>query len=206
MSEARLSSGHAASILAGANTLLVETDAGWEMLGFVDATLIGQRQYRLTRLLRGLQGTDVAAGRGAAQGAAIVLLETVVERADIGAHEIGVGLVWQAGLFGETRVATFNNVQGLAWRPVHLRLVSSAQGRKLTWLSRGPDRPDNWDLPEPRLSEVFEIEWTSSVGQVQLEIVEGYEAGIPEIGQSVRIRQIGMDGRAGPWSSILTLE
>ncbi|RDE10463.1 baseplate multidomain protein megatron [Pelagibacterium lacus] len=54
--------GHLASVeplavLGGANRLAVETDRGWELIGFADAHLLEPRRYRLTGLLRGLAGT-----------------------------------------------------------------------------------------------------------------------------------------------------
>src|SRR5690606_3658138 len=73
--ELRLHSGHladrdAAAVLDGANRLAVRTDAGWEVIGFAGAELIGPGRYRLTALLRGLEGT----APGAAPAGAPVLV------------------------------------------------------------------------------------------------------------------------------------
>ena len=46
-----------ASVLAGANRLLVETRAGWELIAFQSAELIGEETYRVSQLLRGMSGT-----------------------------------------------------------------------------------------------------------------------------------------------------
>jgi hypothetical protein len=70
-----LSSRDEAEVLAGANTIAVETDAGeWEVVAFANAALIAPGQYRLTRLLRGRWGTDVAIGP-AAIGNRVMLLD-----------------------------------------------------------------------------------------------------------------------------------
>ena len=47
-------------VLAGGNRLAVETDTGWEVVQFARAELIGERQYRLSHLLRGQFGSDDA--------------------------------------------------------------------------------------------------------------------------------------------------
>ena len=205
MSEPALASRSRLSVLAGANALLVETDAGWEMLTFSHAALTGARSYRLTGLLRGLQGSDVAAGRGAAAGAQVVLVDAALARADLGDHEIGVALDWRAGLDGAPFSVTLSNAQALAWKPAHLRLVAENDELMLAWSPRGPQRSDNWELPDVRLDETFEIEWTSDTGEIELQAVEGTQTSLPESPGSARVRQIGADGRAGPWSSILSM-
>lgn len=61
-----LYAGHLASrdegaVLDGANRLAVLTAAGWEVIGFAEAELTDVRRYRLTGLLRGLEGTAAGA-------------------------------------------------------------------------------------------------------------------------------------------------
>ena len=57
MPGAALSSEPETSVLAGANRLLVETGAAWEMIAFRTAELIEEDTYGLSGLLRGLRGT-----------------------------------------------------------------------------------------------------------------------------------------------------
>jgi hypothetical protein len=57
-----LSSAEPLAVLSGSNRLAVETDAGgWEVIGFAQAELVSAGRYRLTRLLRGLEGTKAGA-------------------------------------------------------------------------------------------------------------------------------------------------
>ncbi|HEV7719564.1 MAG TPA: hypothetical protein VGO70_11380 [Arsenicitalea sp.] len=79
-----LYSGHLASaddpaVLAGSNRLAIETDAGaWEIVGFADAELVSPNTYRLTRLLRGLDGSSDAVGAASAGNRVMVLYDRVV--------------------------------------------------------------------------------------------------------------------------------
>ena len=70
-----LSSRDETEVLAGANLIAVETDAGeWEVVEFANAELVAPGQYRLTHLLRGRWGTDVALGAADA-GNRVLLLD-----------------------------------------------------------------------------------------------------------------------------------
>ena len=64
-------------------------DRGWEVIGFVEAELVSPGRYRLSRLLRGLEGTEAGT---AAVGARVMVLDS---RA--------VTLPVESGLLGETR-------------------------------------------------------------------------------------------------------
>ena len=66
-------------MLGGRNAAAVLTaEAGWEVLQFADAQLVGPGEYRLTRLLRGQCGTEQATETGAEEGADFVLLDKAV--------------------------------------------------------------------------------------------------------------------------------
>jgi hypothetical protein len=70
-----LSSRDEAEVLAGANHIAIETDAGaWEVVAFADAELVAPGQYRLTHLLRGRWETDVEMGTASA-GNRVLLLD-----------------------------------------------------------------------------------------------------------------------------------
>lgn len=57
-----------AAVLNGANRALVETEAGWEMIQFLEAELVDVETYRLGKLLRGQQGSDDAMAASAPLG------------------------------------------------------------------------------------------------------------------------------------------
>ena len=89
-----------AAVLGGANAVAVETAAGWEIVQYRTASLVGGEVWRLSGLLRGQQGTDAATRAGAAAGSAAVFLDEAVARAEIGRGERGLPLVCRAGPAG----------------------------------------------------------------------------------------------------------
>lgn len=63
------------AVLNGANLLAIENQDGeWEVLQYVNAELVGPRQYKLTKLLRGRGGTEYAMRSPVPAGARVVIL------------------------------------------------------------------------------------------------------------------------------------
>lgn len=84
-----LSSTTDALVLSGSENIgAIETPDGWEIFGFATVTALGENQYKLTRLLRGLRGTDDVMARHLGRGARFVLLTA-------GAARIGI---WPSGV------------------------------------------------------------------------------------------------------------
>ena len=80
----------------------METDAGqWEVLGFAGAELVAPGTYRLSGLLRGLGGSDVAMGASAV-GNRVVLLDDRVSVLPVEAGWLGDTL-GAAGVCGAQR-------------------------------------------------------------------------------------------------------
>ncbi|HBS36145.1 MAG TPA: hypothetical protein DEA50_13885, partial [Parvularcula sp.] len=164
----RLSFGALASrsldeVLAGANTLAVETAAGWEIVQFTDADLGADGVWTLTGLLRGQSGTDAAAG--AAAGARAVLMTPAVEQPAFALDLKGLALDWSAGPADDpvsaptfrTRTVTAT-ARGLApLSPAHLRAAKRANGDiAVTWIRRTRIGGDSWTGEDVPLGEAFE--------------------------------------------------
>ena len=183
------------AVLAGANSALLETDAGWELIQFVRAELTGPDSWRLTRLLRG-QGGSVS---GAAEaGARIVLLDEAVQRAALGGLDVGRALRWKAGGSSEAQTVMFDARQALPWQPCQLRVRDGSA----TWLRRGADIPDSWAFPDDSVDARFALEFDSGTGfggRIETNLPT---CPVPEGTQSLRVAEIGPDGRTGPWLSI----
>src|SRR5690606_17806653 len=119
----------AEAVLSGANLLAVRSGEGWELVQFRRAELVGGDVWRLSGLLRGQQGTEEAAARGAEAGALVVVLERGMARAEVDAVERGLPRIWRAGPAGAppggagtTEVGfTWANRSAAPWRPAHLR-------------------------------------------------------------------------------------
>lgn len=175
-----LGAGHVADIedlaaLDVGNRLAVETDAGhWEVLGFAGASLIAPNTYRLTRLLRGLGGSDAVMGP-AASGNRVVLLDSRVALIDVAPEWLGGTLSLRAYAGAGDAVGTaFEVAVGLdgllPLPPGHLRANRDADGDiALSWIRRSRADTGNWALLD-----------------VPLDGTEAYEVEVLEVGSPVR--------------------
>lgn len=198
-----LSSISASAALSGGNPAFVETSAGWELLTFRTAELLPDGTYRLSGLLRGLQGSDGPAGAGAEVGAVFVLLNDALVRAEVSGFELGLALNWRAGQTGDSQFATWAAIGGLPWPVAHLRVSPALAGmRTLTWLRRGPDIPDGWDQPDPLAVSRFEVQVLEVDGYGPGTLVETSSADVAATTLGARVAALGDDGRRGPWVSI----
>ncbi len=154
-----LSSGHVADIeelaaLDGGNRLAVETNAGhWEVLGFAGAGLVAPNTYRLTRLMRGLGGSDAVMGP-AGIGNRVVLLDSRVGLIDVAPEWLGGTLSLRAYAGAGDAVGTAFEVDIgldglLPLPPGHLRASRVAGGDvALSWIRRSRADTGNWALLE----------------------------------------------------------
>ncbi len=165
--EVDIGSGHLADVtemaaLAGSNRLAVQTDSGlWEIIGFAGAELIAPKRYRLTRLLRGLDGTDAAIGPIAA-GRRVLVLDGQASVLPVEAHRIGESrsLRCYAGpsdTVGQTVLVTPDAGPALPLSPVHLRALRLDDGAvALQWVRRSRADGDGWGVAEPPLEQAPE--------------------------------------------------
>jgi hypothetical protein len=158
----RLYGGHIAdgageAVLAGSNRLAVETDGGaWEVIGFARAELVEAGRYRLTQLLRGLEGTDWAMGAVSA-GRRVVVLDGRVGVVPVEAGRLGEERTIRAyagasDLVGQVLTATTTVAPGLPLAPVHLQARRLGAGDiAFSWMRRSRAEDDAWGAAEPAL-------------------------------------------------------
>lgn len=153
-------------VFAGSNALAIEHGGGWEVIQFRSASLIGERRYRLSGLLRGQLGTEALAKLTVAEGAATVLLDGAVVAASLPASDIGLALNWRYGPatrdIGHGSYQTTTHAftgRGLApLSPVHGRARRSGSGVAITWIRRTRDPAgDSWEGTEVPLGEASEV-------------------------------------------------
>ncbi|NMA98107.1 MAG: hypothetical protein GX970_08355 [Phyllobacteriaceae bacterium] len=165
-----LSSGHLAdgeelAVLGGGNRVAVETDTGWEVIGFAEAELISAKTYRLTRLLRGLEGTVPGA---AASGARVMVLGSGTSVMSLEAHHLGESRALKvyagsADTSGQDLLIETGLEPALPLAPVHLRARLMDDGDiRLSWLRRSRADGDGWGVVEPALEHVPEA-WRVSI-------------------------------------------
>lgn len=163
--EVTIHAGHLAAVeplavLAGSNRLAVETDAGtWEVIGFAEAALVSTGRYRLSGLLRGLDGT--AAG-SAAIGRRVLVLDGRCVTLPAEPHWLGETrgfrvYAGQTDLEG-TAVSVATAVgPALPLAPVHLRAMRSSGGSiGLKWVRRSRADGDGWGVSESPLDHLPE--------------------------------------------------
>lgn len=189
------------SVLAGANALAVETSAGWELIQFQRADLIGDGVWRLSSLLRGQQGTEAATRAGAAAGAVVVLLDGVPSPVLSPQAERGLPLLWRAGPIGLPGGAGVSEIhwtpsgrQDRPWSPAHLRRrVRLDGGIALSWIPRARVGGDRWDggliandpwrfrirvLRDGEAVRSFEVEETEAVFSA-VDVAADFSGGLP---------------------------
>ncbi len=169
--ELLLYNGHLASrdddeVLAGANRIAIETDAGdWEILGFAEAELTGPQSYRLTRLLRGQGGSDFAIGPCAPGNRALVLDGRAsllpIPGAWLGTTAELRSFAGPADAQGELELVPIGLGPVLPLAPVHLRAVRGAGGDiALSWVRRSRSDTDSWageDAPLDVAPEAYRV-------------------------------------------------
>lgn len=142
------------AVLAGGNAVAVETAAGWEVVQYRNAELVGDDLWHLSGLLRGQQGTDGPAAAGAASGAVAVFLGAGLERVESPPAERGLPLFWRATRDGappgglNTAEVTFASTGLLnrPWSPAHLRCERLQDGGvELAWVPRSRIDGDRWE-------------------------------------------------------------
>lgn len=153
------------SVLNGANMLAVQTATGWEIVQFANADLIGERTYRLTRLLRGRFGTDARTdgqrGDALVPEAIVVLLDEAVTAFDPGLDAVGrpfdVRIGVDAAAENSLRARVVPGAEGARpFAPVHVKARRVTGGIELSWIRRARRGGDSWFLREVPLSEPSE--------------------------------------------------
>jgi len=155
------------ALFGGANVLAVEAAPGqWEVLQAGNAELVAPGRYRLTHLLRGQRGTELAMGNPALAGARVVILDTSVSPLPMAQADIGLPWNWRIGPASRPvsdasyLAATFAPV-GIGLRPFSVcqieqpwRTARSPGDLKIRWLRRSRALvADSWEAAEVPLSE-----------------------------------------------------
>ncbi|MEM8664748.1 MAG: phage tail protein, partial [Pseudomonadota bacterium] len=160
------------AVLDGANAIAVEAaNGGWEVIQFREATLIGERTYRLSTLLRGQAGTEDAAAAGIVPGAYFAVINDRLPTIPSGDNDIGQTRQFRAGPLSEgvggLNTTTFAfKPTGRAktpLSPVHGRArLTSGSGIEISWIRRTRVGGDAWldgtDVPLGETAERYRLE------------------------------------------------
>jgi len=188
-----------AETLAGANRFAIETEAGWEIIGAAEVSLVGAQTYRLKTLLRGLRNSDDAMIPIIPAGARVVALDAGVANLPIDEDFIGQELDIAVNAGGREGVAGQIDYRGAHLRPlsvVHLKSEAIGEEMELSWIPRNFDNAESVD-PDAEV----EISWAA-----ERITVNGATARIPLAsgsGTVVTLTPIDPIGGAGAPKTIL---
>ena len=161
-----LTSADLVTVLSGENAAAIQNaDGEWEVIQFLNATLVDVGTYRLTGLLRGQAGTEAAMRAPVAANALFVLLNTAVQPLSLGLDDLNLPLNWRYGPanrdIGDASYQTVEHAfKGLGLRPYSPARVTGTRNGSgdlaISWLRRTRVGGDSWDQTEVPLSEDVE--------------------------------------------------
>jgi hypothetical protein len=165
--DVRLRGGVLASVpdeaaLAGANALaLVAADGEIEILTAARVELIGPRRFRLSRLVRGIGGSEAAASRSLPAGGRVVVLDGAAVSLTSDIAEIGIERRYRVGParrdVGDPTMAEFvaaaSGAALVPLAPVRPKASRTPAGIALNWIRRTRLDGDGWDIAEVPLGE-----------------------------------------------------
>lgn len=158
---------------------ILGADGLWEILAYARADLVAASTWRLSRLVRGLGGSEAAASRQAPAGSRVVLLDQAVVTLAAGASEIGRQWTYRVVPAGrdvaDPAMVQFTAAPGaLALRPLApVRAVArrGAEGVAIAAIRRGRTDADAWepvDIPLGEETASFRCEIATPAGPRRL--------------------------------------
>lgn len=137
------------ALFAGANLLAIENESGaWELVQFAKAELVAENTYTLTRLLRGLYGSEDAMATPVTAGARVMLLNEALVQIPLASSECRLTHTYTYGPQGkplsdpafQSVAQSFTAAGLMPPAPCHLRHRWNANGDlTLSWKRRDRD-------------------------------------------------------------------
>jgi hypothetical protein len=165
MANGQLSSATDSAVLSGTNTALVQNSAGtWEVIQFVNATLIAENTYELSRFLRAQRGSDYALDVNVANYSTFVVFNTALQDFNFTASELGnvYNLSYGPAVYTighptfQNESYTVSNETMRCYSPTNVRLDRLGSSYIISWKRRARREGDTWDTVDPPLGETFE--------------------------------------------------
>ena len=153
--------GDLAALDASAPIAVLGPDGLWEVLSFARAELVGDRTWTLSRLIRGLGGSEAAASRAVPAGARVVLLDRAMATVATGSESLGRAWRYRVGP-AERDIAdaamisldaTPSGAALLPLSPVRVTARRGAAGVEIAWIRRSRWGGDPWEPVEIPLGE-----------------------------------------------------
>jgi len=180
-----------------------------DIIYFESATLIGADTYRLSGLVRGLNGIAFAPALSA--GCQIIILDEAGVTANLTKERWRQVLDWQFAPLtspnAEIVTSSFDASASLPWSPCHLRAKRVSGGIAISFIPRENGNYDNWEMPSPLQSNyIYQIEILNQ--NTILRTINSqapdylYEDEIVDFGSTqtylaLKVAQFALDGRLG---------
>lgn len=166
------------AVFAGGNALAVETSTGaWEILQFAHAELVGEKTWKLSRLLRGQAGSEGAMVASLAAGANVVLLDASLVPVARGQSALERPLLLRIAPQGVSHddpsaiaiTLTPRSTALMPLAPVHLRASRQGDGVHVSWIRRTRIEGDSWsgEVPLGEESEAYRLDVMSGASVVR---------------------------------------
>ncbi len=207
---ALLSSLSDAAIFEGGNRFAVETNMGWEVLQAAKATLIAPSTYRLSKLLRGQEGSDADMQALIPSGARVIWLGAGWRDLPLPYSLLGETVPISAKAGGRES-DTLHHIHGGVYlrplSPVHVKISESPGQRTIRWTRRTRLGGDNWsglDVPLGEEIERYRVQLNSNGA-----VIAEYETAEPKLTlpslQGADGLTIAQASRAYGWGAAQTL-
>ncbi|MGD9540609.1 baseplate multidomain protein megatron [Methylocystis sp.] len=150
--------------LAGRTAMAIRVGEDWEIFAFAQAELVGDKTYRLSRLIRGLGGEEHLATRDAPAGSTVVLLNDAIAPLARKVSEIGAQIAYRIGpvdrdyaepIFVQPTVAATNKALR-PYPPTKARARRTPAGVVIDFTRRGRLDSDAWEAFDIPLGEESE--------------------------------------------------
>ena len=167
------------AVYAGGNRFAVETTTGWEIFQAGNAELIAPSTYRLSRLLRGQDGSDADMQDVIAPGARVVWLGAGWDDLSVPNSLIGESIpinAIAAGRQSDTLHHTYKAVHLRPLSPVHVKMTEENGQITLNWIRRTRIGGDSWaglDVPLGEETKAYRVQlWNEGAVIAEYETIE----------------------------------
>jgi hypothetical protein len=200
--------------LAGANLFATRGgDGRWEIFSAARAELVAARTYRLSRLLRGLAGSEPEAARTLPAGALVARLDEAILPLTDALADLGVARRYRVGPADRDHadpsyvevVATAGGDALRPLAPVHVKARREPAGVRVSFIRRARQGGDAWEpveVPVAEDSERYELDIPDGATVLRTLAAASPEAlypaaqeladfGAPQAALSLRVAQLG---------------
>lgn len=161
----QLSSVSDEAIFDGANRLAIKTETGWEVFQAANAELIAPSTYRLSRLLRGQEGSDADMQALIPSGARVIWLGAGWRDLPLPESVMGEALpinAIAAGRAADTLNHLYKATHLRPLSPVHIKITENNGQIEISWIRRTRTGGDSWaglDVPLGEEVERYRVQF-----------------------------------------------